>query len=308
MPGRSPGVIDSRDGRHLLSSHRSALAPDQERILELQRLAGNAAVADAVRSIGSTRNGRVILGVSRVTAKTNPMPPPKGVVDIRKKSRSPLTLGYTTRGIEEVQIPLFRAEAPAKAEKGWTTRTKPPRSIPEPEFEEWWPTTGRHQLAEHWFLDVNKDWEDKVHEGEDEHVRDSTRAWEVTWKKVAETLEALSKEPGPPATTDEAAQRAIWKRFVKALPAPLRPEGDLPTLEAQRAKWAPTPSTTFFSRLFEATRWRDRDGWHSTGTKPVDIGGKDQIGEVDKGTSNIGDVTSVKFIDDAWKKLEKEKS
>ena len=52
----------------------------------------------------------------------------------------------------------------------------------------WWPTQGRHVLGEGSLLEVEKDWEDKLQKGEDEHRDDAKLAWELTWKTVQDTM------------------------------------------------------------------------------------------------------------------------
>jgi hypothetical protein len=134
--------------------------------------------------------------------------------------------------------------------------------------DEWWPKEGRHKLSEGSYLDVDHDWEEKLRDGEDEHGRDARLSWELTWKKVQDTINSFAEKPGPSAATPEAATKALWQRYVKALPKELQPAGDMPSDAKQREVLAVRPGT-FFAWMWEATVARDQRGNHSTKTVPA---------------------------------------
>jgi hypothetical protein len=271
----------------------SASHPIATSLLDLQRLAGNRAVA---AEVGSSRNGRVVVGVSKVELKTHPSSPPAGVRAIRESRGGGGLLGRTVASIESAP-PLLRADAPIKSDKGWTCQALPTRA-PEPYLEEWWPTAGRHEMYPHIYLDVSQDWEDRLKAGEDEHVADHTLGWQLTWAIVSQAVAELAKAPGPARPTEEAARSDLWERFRAALPADLRPGGDAATDEAQAAKWGLEPTTSLFRRLFQGTKARDQRGWHTT-TSELDSqegpDGRDEIRHV-AGTTRIGEVSSADLL------------
>jgi hypothetical protein len=259
-------------------------------LLDLQRLAGNRAVA---AEIGSWRNGRVVLGVSNVHLKAHPSAPPDGVRQIRESRNGGGLLGRTVASIDP-SPPLLRAETPVKVDHGWTCQAIPARA-PEPYLEVYWPTAGRHEMYPHVYLDVSKEWEDRLKAGEDEHVSDHTLGWEVTWGTVSETIANLAQAPGPVQATEDAARKDLWRRFSGALPADLRPNGAEPTDDAQTTQWGFEPSTTLFQRLFGATKARDHRGWHTTSSELDHQTGQDEFRHV-VGTTRIGEVSSEDLI------------
>jgi hypothetical protein len=92
----------------------SGVHPLATSLLELQRLAGNRAVA---AEIGSRRNGRVVLGVSNVSLKEHPSAPPDGVRQIRESRNGGGLLGRTVASIDP-SPPLLRAQTPVKVDHG----------------------------------------------------------------------------------------------------------------------------------------------------------------------------------------------
>jgi hypothetical protein len=268
----------------------TAIHPMAASLLDLQRLAGNRAVA---AEIGSWRNGRVVIGVSNVDLKAHPSQPPNGVREIRESRGGGGLLGRTVASIDPAP-PLLRADAPTKVDKGWTCQAVPARA-PEPYLEEWWPTAGLHEMYPHVYLDVSKEWEDRLKAGEDEHVSDHTLGWQVTWGTVSQTIADLAAAPGPVQPTEEAARTDLWKRFGAALPADLRPKGNAPSDDAQTAQWGFESSTSLFRRLFMGTKARDQRGWHTTTSELDRQEGNDEIRHV-AGDTQIGTVSSEDLI------------
>jgi len=287
VASRSFGV-GTQAGGPLTSRVRSEAAS----VLDLQARAGNRAVAARV---GSWRNGRVVIGASNVL-NVHPMGPADGVRKIRESRGGGGLLGRTVASIDPVP-PLLRPEAPAKTDAGWTTRAIP-APAPEPYLEEYWPTAGRHEMYPNIYLDVSPEWEERIKAGEDEHVADHMLGWRSTWATVADAIGELSKAPGSPKATEDAARADLWKRFVCALPADLRPAGAQPTDEAQTARWGFEPSTTMFRRLFEATVARDRSGWHTTTSELDHAEGPNEYRQV-AGDTHIGETSSEDLIGQA---------
>jgi hypothetical protein len=259
-------------------------------LLELQRLAGNQAV---VAAIGSWRNGRIVMGVEHSDLKLHPSAPPDGLGKMRALKNGQGILGLTIRSIEP-SPPLLRPEAPVQTEAGWTCKTRKTR-VPEPYFEVYWPTKGRHAVSPGITLDVGADWDAKLKQGEDEHVEDTTLGWQQTWGQVGAKVNELAQAPGPPKPTEAEARRDLWARFAHSLPKDLRPTGAEPSEEAQTAKWGFEPKTTLFRRLFDATVARDTRNWHLPGTT-VEFDGKNEIRSLVDGSSKIGEVKSEDLI------------
>jgi hypothetical protein len=245
---------------HRPRAHRG-LSDEQESILELQRLAGNAAVA---RALAYGRAAGRVTSVDAIEITREGMPPEKGVERIREHTKNKATLALTQRGIENLP-PLMRAEPAEKTKGGYTTRTRKVGSIPEPQIHEWWPTAGRHILSKGSYLDVEPDWEHKLEQGEDEHRDDAKLAWQVTWKKVQDTINKFAEKPGPPEATPEAAQKALWRRYVAELPKDLQPGGDVPSDQKQREILEVRPGT-FMAWMWEITVARDQRMNHETVT------------------------------------------
>lgn len=243
---------------------RHGVSAEQESILELQRLAGYAAVAHALAD--GRASGRVT-SIDAMELTRQGMPPAKGVEQIRENTANKLTLALTQRGIRN-EPPIMRVEPPEKVKDGYAARTRRLGSIEEPIVKVWWPKEGRHALPGNSYLDVNHDWEEKLRDGEDQHAADAKLSWEQTWKTVQGTINRFADKPQPPEATPEAATRALWKRYVAALPKDLRPEGDQPNDAKQRDVLAVRPGT-FFAWMWEATVSLDSREYHTTRTMPA---------------------------------------
>lgn len=252
--------------RHRSRAHRG-LAPDQEAVLDLQRLAGNEAVAEALRG---GRSGDMVTTVDAVELKRDGMDPDLGIQKIREQTENKMTLALTQRSILDAP-PLFRAETPEQTKGGYTTKARKVGSIPEPMIHEWWPKAGLHKLPDGSLLDITATWEKKLEEGEDEHRDDATLAWRLTWKKVQDTINQFAEKPAAPEATPEAATKSLWKRYVAALDPELQPGGDQPSDARQKDVLAVRPGT-FFAHTWETTVARDTRMNHETrmGAAPKD--------------------------------------
>jgi len=269
-------------------------------VLDLQRLAGNRAVA---AELGSMREGRRVVAVGHAV-NVVPSAPPKGLQEIRATKGGRGILGNTVTSIEP-SPPLLRPEPPTKTAEGWTSRARRAR-VPELDFEVLYPTAGRHELAPHNFLDVTEHWSEQIHEGEKEHVEDGLLAWQSTWKLIGKVIEALAKESGPAQPSSEAATLDLWRRFVSKLPSDLRPEGDAPTEESQTAKWG-MDEKTLFRTLLGATTRRDTRSWHAPSVDIDHIEGKDEYKTLSKGNSRIREVTPEDLLSEVRAKAVKDK-
>lgn len=259
IPARADQAADGV--RHRPRS-RHGLSAEQESVLELQRLAGNVAVTQALA-------GRSASGVTSVDAMEmtrEGMSPDKGIEQIRAKTENKATIALTKRTIVD-EPPLMRTEGATKGPGGYTTRARKVGSIQEPKIEEWWPKAGRHKTGKDTYLDVTGDWEKTLEKGENEHRDDAKLAWELTWKLVQDTINKFADKPGPPEATPDAAKDALWKRYVNALPKELQPAGNSPTDEKQKEVLAVKPGT-FFAWMWELTIARDGRMYHETQAVP----------------------------------------
>jgi len=255
-------VGPARDGRenHRVR-RRHGLDGEQDALLELQRLAGNAAVAAA---LAEGRRAGFASSVDAIEITREAMAPELGIQQIREHTGNKMTLALTQRAIED-SPPIMRPASPEKTKAGYTARARRVDSIPEPMIHEWWPKDGVHKLSEDSYLDVSPDWEHKLERGEDQHRDDAVLAWKLTWKSVQDTINRFAERPGPAEPTPEAAQRSLWKRYVAALPADLRPEGDVPSESKQRDVLAIRPGN-IMAWMWEITVARDTRMYHETTT------------------------------------------
>lgn len=283
------------------TSGRRRLAAEQDSILELQRLAGNRAVREA---LARRRAGGRVTSVDAVKLDLHPEPPEDGLRSIRARKGGAGIMGLTIRAIED-NPPLLKPEPPVRSgDAGWTVKPRQVGYLPEPILEEFWPTQGPHKIADNAYIKIDHTWETKLKDGEDEHARDATLAWQLTWKKVADLINELAKKPGPPEATPEAATKALWRRYREALPPDLRPEGERPTESAQRDV-LDVRGGTFFGWMWEITVVRDTRNYHEPKTKPVDVAGDATVSVLDTGQSQIPGPKSEDLIEEVRKKYTK---
>ena len=137
-----------------------------------------------------------------------------------------------------------------------------------------------HRLQRYWR--VSKDMSDMIQRGEQEHLDDAQRAFELTYKKVADEINALATQKFGPADSPAAADALALAALELRLPKEL---GTVP------ANWVKV-----LDRLLAQSITRDTKGWHY-----VEIGAvvteKDRILDVVKASTftNIG-VASSKVV------------
>ena len=284
---RSPWELGARAGTasHLDLGSRIALAGD------LQATAGNAALAHLV-------------GFARTDHKTAP---PGGVQEIIDAS-SPGNRGLT-RSRYVGNPPIFRVGGASQAAGGgWQVRPVEVK-LPALDYDVYWPAPGRHKLGPYGkgihYLDVTEDWSTRLAAGETEHVTDTDKAWEMTWGRVASTINALAAGPAFTGTTVDAARDAAWSAFRTRMPEGFRPAGDTPTTEAQEAVWGMDDKTVFCRMMAETKRARDGGGWHTPDESLKASEGDDRVDELATGGSKIGQVTSESLMQDAWTRITK---
>ena len=273
-----------------------------------------AARSATLAALGSTIGNAAVAGLVGRVRTDMPLDPPDGVREIRRVGGG-ATLGHT-RLLMDPSPPLFRLPAPASV--GDRFGVKPGRvRAPEMDFEVRYPTPGRHLMYEgttstgeaaRTWLEVSTDWSAKLLEGEDEHVGDQTIAGRDTLVRVAEAINEMADGPPVIGPSPEEARRAAWSRFVRALPAVLRPEGREPTEEAQLAKWGISERDSLFRHLVgESKRARDNSGWHTTGSSLDHMEGADEVREVVAESSRIGVTSPEDLMQAAWARLAAER-
>lgn len=269
---------------------------------------GAADRAGALGALGSAAGNAAV--VALLQARTDHrLEPPGGIAEIRRVA-SHGTRGHTRMELP-AQPPVFRAVATGDGAGGFVAGAQPVR-VPEPDFQVRYPAPGRHVLYEgttetgafRRLLEVTDGWSAKLLQGESDHVRDQELAIDMTWGRVGQVInEIASSEPAVGATAEEA-ERAAWHRFVDALPAPLRPEGDRPTEEAQLATWGDEAAQGPFRVLLRESRVaRDVSQWHTPSEQLLRREGDDEVMELRDGTSRIGTPTPEDLMDAAWRRL-----
>lgn len=283
-PGPAWGLADRADAAGGLDlAGRIALTTD------LQQSAGNAAVAQLVGLLRTDRRRE----------------PPDGAREIMDAG------GGGTRGLTRTRYvanpPIFRIGRVEQADGAWTAKPVDV-NLPSLDHTVSWPAAGRHRLRPYGegsqILEVSEEWSSRILQGEDEHVGDIDRAWDMTWGRVAAVINAMAAgAPCRGATADEA-RAAAWRTFRGRLPAPLRPESDTPDAAAQEAKWGADAPGTIFSRLMaESQRARDHSGWHTPDQNLKEMEGSDRIDELSVGRSRIGEVPPDQLMQEAWNRV-----
>jgi hypothetical protein len=257
---------------------------------DLQARAGNAATA---AMLGEVRTDREVA-------------PPNGVREIMATGVGGRR-GLTRATHRSQAMPLFRLERPSRTGDTYRSRARPPR-LESLDQEVWWPAPGRHLVRPlgqgNQLLDVTQDWSARILEGENEHVSDNELAYDRTWGTVVRVLTAMADGAGYSGDSEEAVLRRGWADFRRRLPAPLRPDGDLPTRDAQESRWGIENPGSAYVRLMQATKAaRDDSGFHTPAQTLKEHRGRDRIDELSDGQSRIPGPESQQVIDDAWDRL-----
>jgi hypothetical protein len=284
-PRRPPASLAARAGAFgdLDLGSRIGFAAD------LQGTAGNAATAQLV---GLTRTDRQ-------------QQPPAGLRALMDAS------GPGNRGLTRTSYgsdaPLFRIRRTEQVGETWHVKPGDVRLTP-PDHEVWWPAPGRHRIGDYGrgsqILEVTEEWSNRIKMGEDEHVADSDLAWEMTRGRVASVINEMAAGDDFTGTTMDEARAAAWREFKRRLPAPMRPEGDQPSNEAQEAKWGFEPRTTIFRQMMRVTRQaRDLSGWHTPEESMHAMEGENRIDHLADGTSRIPGTATPQLMQEAWDRI-----
>jgi hypothetical protein len=115
--------------------------------------------------------------------------------------------------------------------------------------------------------------------GEEEHLADAERAYNLTYKLIADTINSMAGHRCGPASNPREAERLAEAELAKRLPS---------QLGTDPRNWVET-----LNRLLVQTKERDRKGWHSIIIGPEFTEGNKIIHPVDTTESTrIGEVPS----------------
>lgn len=93
-----------------------------------------------------------------------------------------------------------------------------------------------------------------IRRGEEEHLADAQRAYDLTYRLISDTINALVKERFGPAGSPGEATRLAEAALARRLPR---------ALGTNPANWV-----AMLNRLLDATKIRDTQGWHAVSADP----------------------------------------
>lgn len=280
----------------------------QARVLELQRLAGNRAVATVLAATRPASAGVVeaaatspglrvpflpiplpidveALGVALGAARSSAAPAPGGAKRIRDaRGGGSRAAGYTSLPVPTP--PELALGEPQRAGEGWVAPVRPTRSVPDVPVS-LYPGPGVHDLGpgprgQQRHLHVTDEMSDLVRRGEEEHLLDLEWARHLSYDRAAAAINAAAEAPPPPAPSPAEARSRALERVRAGLPRALQ--------------WAPREDAGLrwrraYSRLAHVTIERDQNHWHDlTSAFVLDPAEKRSLGvpESDELTRYIG--------------------
>jgi hypothetical protein len=101
---------------------------------------------------------------------------------------------------------------------------------------------------------ISRQVSDVLRQGEQEHLDDALRAYQLTYKCVEDAINALSGQRFGPATTPDAAMRLAEAALARRLP---------PQLGTNPTNWV-----LVLDRLLGQSKSRDSRGWHALSIDP----------------------------------------
>ena len=93
-----------------------------------------------------------------------------------------------------------------------------------------------------------------IRRGEEEHLADAKRAYDLTYRLIADTINALAKQKFGPARTPSDATKMAEAELARRLPR---------ALGTNPSNWV-----AVLNRLLDATKLRDTQGWHAVSADP----------------------------------------
>ena len=187
---------------------------------------------------------------------------PQGLANIRKR-HGPSAIAHTTGKIHGMP-PLFKAEPGDDGKGGRTAKVRRANTRP-PDHDVELPGIGRHDVGAYGkfrhIVAIDDDWAGRLKVGEQEHVDDETIAWQVTWKVIADAINAVADGKPVPGKTDEDAAKAAWSRVLAKLPAYLHPKDA--SESAQTERWDYVKGSPVKWLIDTSKRVRDvEEKWH----------------------------------------------
>lgn len=285
----------------------------------LQSTAGNTAVqrmmAPQVASVNeidrmnSESAGTVLAKAGKPEAEA----PPDGVQTITdKKAGEPNSFGLTG-GLTRIfsgsafESPSFEVDVSEKT-KGdsaqYFAQVQPTKS-PDAVHESFYPAPGIHtrQLPGGvQVLYISNGVSNLIRKGEQEHLNDASRAYNLTYGLITKTINALSKKALGPAEDEDGAERLAEAIFQKMLAQALKKAG-----QPQGALSDPSSWSQKLEDLIGKTLKRDTGHWHDVIYSPYRPQGKPKFHEVDgvqhevmevgpTGSTKIGKVKSKEIV------------
>lgn len=122
-----------------------------------------------------------------------------------------------------------------------------------------------------------------IRQGEQEHLDDLQRAYELTYSLIARVINQISQREFGPANTPNEADQLAEQTLARLLPA---------ALGSHPINWP-----RMLDRLLDMTETRDRQGWHSLSIGPPTRNGSDVIYPLhQEPTFRVGQVPSNQVV------------
>jgi len=140
---------------------------------------------------------------------------------------------------------------------------------------------GNRTLQYYWR--VSREMSDLIRKGEQEHLDDARRAFELTYKLISNAINSLAGKPFGPAATPYAAQQLAEAALAQIVPS---------QLGVRPATWAQV-----LDQLLLQTKTRDTEQWHGLSTgPPVTEGDKVLLPVMTIRTTKVGVVPSNQVV------------
>ncbi len=192
--------------------------------------------------------------------------------------------------------PLFQtSNAPRRVNNAWQHFAQVQRTVAnDVTHQSFYPGVGDHirtgmtftegGITYQYYWRVSKEMSELIRQGEQEHLDDAQRAFDLTYGLIAKTVNDLAAGPPfGPATTPAAAAQMAKDALAKALPAALGPE--------------PRDWVRILDKLLLMTRTRDQKQWHAITTgPPVREGNRAIVPVMPDSSTQIGKIPSSQVV------------
>ena len=253
-----------------------------EAFAHLQHAAGNRAVAEMIARAG------VVKGQA----------PPDGLNAVQARSAG--AAGYTgvknSAAFVNVDLTTSIDRSSSKPGEAYVTVDQPQDS-PDAVHEALYLLPGDHRHGTRTYTDkgrtytpytrIDADTSNLIRAGEQEHLDDARRAYDLSYGLILATLRAMAGRRFGPAATPSAAEALARAEFDKQLPPALSV-----SQPGYRSVWI-----TVLDALLKQTKARDANGWHNLADgKMATEGGKWVYPLEQTGTTKIGSVGSDQVV------------